>query len=151
MLEVKKIYKSFGENELLKKEVIKVITGKSTFSKEMLSELIEENNKKSEEFQKQKTELEIIKKQKEIEFEQMLKVKKMIPNWKEILKNASIEKKKMILASIIKKIVVYDEKIDIHLKINFEEFIKTAKKLDIDVKKNCFENVSNRGTSKFNT
>jgi len=113
----------------------------------MLSELIEENNKKSEEFQKQKTELEIIKKQKEIEFEQMLKVKKMIPNWKEILKNASIEKKKMILASIIKKIVVYDEKIDIHLKINFDEFIKTAKKLDVDVKKNCFENVSNRGTS----
>ena len=117
----------------------------------MLSELIEENNKKSEEFQKQKTELEIIKKQKEIEFEQMLKVKKMIPNWKDILKNASIEKKKMILASIIKKIVVYDEKIDIHLKINFDEFIKTAKKLDIDVKKKCFENVSNRGTSIFNS
>ena len=63
----------------------------------------------------------------------------MIPNWKEILKNASIEKKKMILASIIKKIVVYDEKIDIHLKINFEEFIKNAKKLDIDVKKNIIE------------
>ena len=117
----------------------------------MLSELIEENNKKSEEFQKQKTELEIIKKQKEIEFEQMLKVKKMIPNWKEILKNASIEKKKMILASIIKKIVVYDEKIDIHLKINFDEFIKTAKKLDIDVKKKCFENVSNRGACITNT
>ena len=37
-------------------------------------------------FEKQKTELEIIKKQKEIEFEQMLKVKKMIPNWKEIMK-----------------------------------------------------------------
>lgn len=143
----KNIKEADRENELLKKEVIKVITGKSTFSKEMLSELIEENNKKSEEFQKQKTELEIIKKQKEIEFEQMLKVKKMIPNWKEILKNASIEKKKMILASIIKKIVVYDEKIDIHLKINFEEFIKTAKKLDVDVKKNCFENVSDRGTS----
>ena len=143
----KNIKEANRENELLKKEVIKVITGKSTFSKEMLSELIEENNKKSEEFQKRKTELEIIKEQKEIEFEQMLKVKKMIPNWKEILKNTSIEKKKMILASIIKKIVVYDEKIDIHLKINFDEFIKTAKKLDIDVKKKCFENVSNRGTN----
>ena len=147
----KNIKEANRENELLKKEVIKVITGKSTFSKEMLSELIEDNNKKSEEFQKQKTELEIIKKQKEIEFEQMLKVKKMIPNWKEILKNASIEKKKMILASIIKKIVVYDEKIDIHLKINFDEFIKTAKKLDVDVKKNCFENVSNRGANFSNT
>ena len=147
----KNIKEADRENELLKKEVIKVITGKSTFSKEMLSELIEENNKKSEEFQKQKTELEIIKKQKEIEFEQMIKVKKMIPNWKEILKNASIEKKKMILASIIKKIVVYDEKIDIHLKINFDEFIKNAKKLDIDVKKKCFENVSNRGTYLTNT
>ena len=121
----------------------------------MLSELIEENNNKIEEFQKQKTELENLKKQKEIDFEQMMKVKNLIPNWKEVLINSSIEKKKMILSQIIKEIVVYDEKIDIHLKINFNEFLETAKNLDEKTKIQCtqksFENISSRGTCKFNT
>lgn len=120
------------KNELLKDEIIKVITGKSSFSKDLLSEVIEENNKKIEESKKQKSNLELLRKKKEIDFEQMIKVKKLIPKWKEVLQNASIEKKKMILSSIIKEIVVYDEKIDIKLRIGFNEFINTAKKMKID-------------------
>ena len=146
----KAIKETTNENDLLKKEIIKVIKGKSTFSKEMLSELIEENNKKIEEFQKQKAELENLKKQKEIDFEQMMKVKNLIPNWKEVLKASSIEKKKMILSQIIKEVVVYDDKIDVYLRINFKEFLETAKKLDEKTKIQCtqksFENMSNRGT-----
>ena len=151
----KSIKEKTRENDLLKKEIIKVITGKSAFSKQMLSELIEENNNKIEEFQKQKIELENLKKQKEIDFEQMMKVRNLIPNWKKVLMNSSIEKKKMILSQIIKEIVVYDEKIDIHLKINFNEFLETAKKLDEKTKIQCtqksFENISSRRTSKPNT
>ena len=138
------------KNELLKDEIIKVITGKSSFSKDLLSEVIEENNKKIEESKKQKSNLELLRKKKEIDFEQMIKVKKLIPKWKEVLQNASIEKKKMILSSIIKEIVVYDEKIDIKLRIGFNEFINTAKKLKIDSIKNenskFFENLCDSGT-----
>ena len=85
----------------------------------------------------------------------MLKVKSMIPDWKEILKNCSIEKKKMILSSIIKEIIVYDNKIDVHLRISFKEFLETAKKLDISKIKGMdskvFENMSNTRTSFFIT
>ena len=76
-------------------------------------------------------------------------------NWKEILKNATTEKKKMILSSIIKEVVVYDDKIDVYLRINFKEFLETAKKLDEKTKIQCtqksFENMSNRGASIYFT
>ena len=74
-----------------------------------------------------------------------------LKDWKEILKNCSIEKKKMILSSIIKEIIVYDNKIDVHLRISFKEFLETAKKLDISKIKGMdskvFENMSNTRTS----
>ena len=104
---------------------------------------------------KQKIELENIRKQKEINFEQMTKIKDMIPDWKAVLKNCSMEKKKMILSSIIKEIVVYDNKIDIHLRISFKEYIETAQKMDIDkfkkMNSNFFENICDMGTTKLNT
>ena len=51
----------------------------------------------------------------------MMNIKNMIPNWKEILKNATTEKKKMILSSIIKEVVVYDDKIENIKNITNEE------------------------------
>lgn len=143
-----------NKNELLKEEVINIITGKSTFSREMLSELMEENNQKIAQCQKQKDELEILKSKKEIEFEEMLQMKKMIPDWKEVLKNASTEEKKMILSTIIKQVVIYDEKIDIHLRISLKEFLETAGKLDTNDDKKWyskkFDIYSNRGTNQLN-
>lgn len=144
-----------NKNDLLKEEIIKVIKGESTFSRELISELMEENNQKIEEFQKQKVQLEKIKKQKEVNFEQMMKVKNMIPDWKEVLRNCSIERKKMILSAMIKKIVVYDNKIDIHLRISLKEFLETAGKLDTNDDKKWysknFDTYSNRGTNQSNS
>ena len=69
----------------------------------------------------------------------MMNIKNMIPNWKEILKNDTTEK--MILSSIIKDVVVYDDKIDIHLRINFKEFSETAKELDEKLRFNVLKKV----------
>lgn len=139
------------DNELLKKEIVKVIKGKSRFTEKMLTDEINETNKKIEDYQKRKLDLEALKRQKEIDFEQMMNIKNMIPNWREILKNATIDKKKMILSSIIKEVVVYDDKIDVYLRINFKEFLETAKKLNEKTKVQCtqkiFENMCDRGTS----
>ena len=150
-----KIKECTNKNDLLKDEIIKILSGKSTFTKELISELIEENKQKLEEYKKQKTQLEIIKQQKNVSFEQMVQIRNMIPDWKKVLKNSSTERKKIILSSIIKKIIVYDDKIDIELKISFSEFLNTAKKLDFkkvsEMYSNVFENMSNMGTSKFNT
>lgn len=141
------------DNELLKKEIIKVIKGKSRFTEEILTDEINENNKKIEDYEKRKADLETLKRQKEVDFEKMMNIKNMIPNWKEILKSATTEKKKMILSSIIKEVVVYDDKIDVYLRINFKEFIETAKKLDEKTKAQCtkknFENMGDSGTRIF--
>ena len=144
----KNIKKYVHENELYKEKIIK---GESTFTRELLTGVIEENNKKIEESKKQKNELESLKKRKEIDFEEMLKVKSLIPDWKKVLKSSSKERQKMILSSIIKEIIVYDDKIDIHLKIGFEEFVRTAEKVEVSNIKNYFENISNTRTAKFNT
>ena len=85
----------------------------------------------------------------------MIKVKSIIPKWKEVLKNANIGKKKMMLASIIKEIIVYDDRIDIKLRIGFNEFVDTARKLNINTIKNgdsfCFDNLCNSGTNNSNS
>lgn len=146
----KNIKKYVHENELYKEEIIKIIKGESTFTRELLTGVIEENNKKIEESKKQKNELESLKKRKEIDFEEMLKVKSLIPDWKKVLKSSSKERQKMILSSIIKEIIVYDDKIDIHLKIGFEEFVRTAEKVEVSNIKNYFENISNTRTTKLN-
>ena len=147
----KNIKECANNNDLLKKEIMKVITGKSTFSRELISELMAENKRKIEDFEKQKENLEKAKKQKEVNFEQMLKMKNMIPDWKEVLKNCSIERKKMILSAMIKKIVVYDNKIDIHLRISFNEFLRTAQKLVFDPDNKIDRNLCNTRTYFINT
>ena len=127
-----------------------VITGKSTLTRELISDLMEENKQKIEEFQKQKIRLEQLKKQKEVDFEQMLKMKSMIPDWKEVLKNCSIERKKMILSAMIKEIVVYDNKIDIYLRISFNEFLRTAQKLGSGKNSKFAKNLCNTRTNQLN-
>ena len=140
-----------NRNDLLKEEIMNVITGKSTLTRELISDLMEENKQKIEEFQKQKIRLEQLKKQKEVDFEQMLKMKSMIPDWKEVLKNCSIERKKMILSAMIKEIVVYDNKIDIHLRISFDEFLRTAQKLGSEKNSKFARNLCNTRTNQLNS
>ena len=135
------------KKELLKDEVMKVIAGNSSFSKEMLNNMIEENNQKIEECKKCKKELEELKEQKDIKFEQMLKVKNMIPDWKKVFENASIERKKMLLSTIIKKIVIYDNRIEVDVNISFNEFINSMSREKV----NSFESMCNRGTKVINT
>ena len=119
-----------NKNELFKEEIIRIIQGQSTFAREMITDLIEENKKKKQDLINQKLELEKIEKQKKVELEELLQLKKLIPNWKEEFKSSSEEKKKMMLSTMIDKIIVNDDDIEIKLKMNLGEFIENAKILD---------------------
>lgn len=146
----KKLKEYLKKNELLKEEIMKSILGKSSFSKDLLSEIMTENKQKVEEYTKLKKELEILSEQKNVEFEEMVKLKKLIPEWREVFEKATVEQKKMLLSSIIKEVIVYDEKIDVKLRISFNEFINMTKKLN-KKNMNCFENICNRGTGIIDT
>ena len=80
----------------------------------------------------------------------MIKFKQLIPDWKEVFKQASIEEKKMLLTAIIKEVIVYDERIDVKLKISFDDFFNAIKK-SRNENSFCFENLTSRGTIKVNS
>ncbi|MCL2313079.1 MAG: hypothetical protein FWC41_11475, partial [Firmicutes bacterium] len=144
--------------ESLKDEVVKSITGESDFSKELLAQIIEQHQEKISDLEKQKCSLEELHSKKQLEFEQLTELKKMIPNWKEEFVISSTEQKKMILSSIIEKVTVYHDKIEVKLKMSINEFLKTAEKVTIqmeDTSKKCtqkdFRNISNRRTGILNS
>ena len=153
--ELDKEIKSYSNKlESLKDEVVKSITGESDFSKELLAQIIEQHQEKISDLEKQKCSLEELHSKKQLEFEQLTELKKMIPNWKEEFVISSTEQKKMILSSIIEKVTVYHDKIEVKLKMSINEFLKTAEKVTIqmeDTSKKCtqkdFRNISNRRTS----
>lgn len=153
----RKIKECSNKNELLKDEIIRIIQGKSSFTREMITDLIEENKNKKQELIKQKIELEKLEKQKRVKFEELTKVKKLIPNWKQEFKESSEEKKKMMLATIIDKIVVNDDDIEIQLKMNLGEFIGNTKLIENEEDKTSlknsnknFKNLCDSGTNFFN-
>lgn len=154
----RKIKECSNKNDLLKDEIIKIIQGQSSFSREMLTDLMEENKKRKQDLISEKTELEKIRNQKQVEFEELMQVRKLIPNWKEEFKNSSEEKKKMMLSTIIEQIVVNDNDIEIKLKMNLGEFIQSSKILEekessLSLKKeqNNFKNLRDGGTSNIIT
>ena len=126
----RKIKECSNKNELLKDEIIKIIQGKSSFSREVLTDLIEENKNKKQELIGKKMELEKVKKQKQLKLEKLMNGKELIPDWKEEFKKSSEEKKKMMLSTMIGKIIVNDEAIEIQLKISLEEFVGNSRLFD---------------------
>ena len=109
----------------LKQEVVKSLSGKSNFTPELLNELLEEKNNELKQVQLRKSDLETILIRKDIEQKDILKVKNMIPNWKEEFENADVEMKKMLLTEFIKEIRIYNDKIEIDFLFEINDYIKT--------------------------
>lgn len=108
----------------LKEEVVKSLSGKSNFSAELLNELLDEKKQELEQVLARKNNLETILIRKDIEQKDILKVKNMIPNWKEEFENADVEMKKMLLTEFIKEIRVYNDKIEIDFLFEINDYIK---------------------------
>lgn len=109
----------------LKQEVVKSLSGKSNFTPELLNELLEEKNNELKQVQLRKSDLETILIRKDIEQKDILKVKNMIPNWKEEFENAEVEMKKMLLTEFIKEIRIYNDKTEIDFLFEINDYIKT--------------------------
>lgn len=130
--DLKKCEEKICENnhilEKLKAEVIKTLTGSSSYSSELLNELIETKNKENEELHIEKNRLETIISKKSLNDKDIIEFKNMIPVWKEEFEKADYEVKKMLLSEIIKEIRVYNEKIEIDLRIEINSYIHEIQK-----------------------
>ncbi len=122
-LEIKEIEKKKNEIVKIKEEVVKALMGESSFSKEMLSEMIQEKTKELEILNENKNKLEDKINRKKIKQKDIKLLNKTIPNWKEEFKLACVEEKKMLINQIIKDVEVFENEIKIKMKIDFEDFL----------------------------
>lgn len=116
------------ELDTLRKEIAKSILGKSAFKPDLLNAAIEE---KALELVSYKQRMGIISstlEKKRIECEDIIKLREMIPVWREEFEKAPNEIKKVLLSLIIDRVTVYPDRIDIKLKMEIGDFIRNAEK-----------------------
>ncbi|MGN0492926.1 MAG: recombinase family protein [Acutalibacteraceae bacterium] len=117
----KEYNKALQKLSLLKAEVIKCLQGESTFSKDILSELITDSEENCNELAKVRENIEAELKQSEKLQAELCRSYDEIISWADLYDGASIEAKKMIVNSMIKRIDVFR---DYKLKIEFNFDIK---------------------------
>lgn len=117
--------KANKEYESLKGEVLKALQGSSAFPAEVLTELLEESRQRA-----LKTHEQIQEIQQELD-EGAAKISEMeaelerIISWSEIFDKSSMEVKKMICGSLLKRVTVYrDYQVEVEFSITLEQFLK---------------------------
>lgn len=112
-----------SELSALKKEVMDVIMGKSSFNRDMLNSMIQD---KENEILEVQSKLENVKQEiesKKLERVEVEALQTCIPKWRKVFEQASIEKKKMMLSTIIDCIHVHRDGIEIKFKLRIGQFI----------------------------
>lgn len=108
---------------ILTDEVPKAIIGESSFDPGLLSTLINQKNQEISELKAQLEEAEKVLSAKKVELDEIRAVQSYIPIWRDVFNNATLERKKMMLSSIIEGIIVKRDKIEVRLKLHIQEFI----------------------------
>lgn len=117
-----------ANNQLLKlnEEVIKSVMGESAFKPEILNNLIEKKEVEIGELKVLVVEAKQELDSKKVELHEVEELKANIPIWRKVFENASTEKKKMMLATVIERVVVYKDNVEITFKININQFVKNG-------------------------
>lgn len=139
--ELERCKKEFEEIEanitILKDEVVKTLTGESSFSAELLNELISEKEEKRLELISLKNEIESKIGQKKLKDEELLKIKNRIPVWKDEFERADIDIKKMLLSEIIKSIRIFNDRYEIDFRLQLNDYMRENTILDNNNKLKC--------------
>jgi hypothetical protein len=115
--------KAAAELDMLKAEVIKVLRGESSFTKELLASLITEAEAKCAELQKLFGDAQAAYDEGQSMLEALNAQYDDVISWAEMYDTASSEAKKMIVNCLIKRVEVYrDYKLHIDFNIDFEQF-----------------------------
>ena len=108
---------------LLKSEVVKAIRGESSFSTEMLSELIAEAENECARLREQCDDAKREVKDTENLLRQLTDNFDELISWADLYEEATLEKKKMVVNALINRIEVFREyKVKIDFNFDFEQF-----------------------------
>ena len=113
-----------NQMKALKSEVLKAITGESTFDTDLLKEMLEENKRSQAETEQIIMACQDEVKREEDRIAQMATQYESIRDWAEQFDRAEPDTQKMILARLIEKITVdRDYNIEIHFFVTLEDFL----------------------------
>lgn len=112
-----------AELTTLNAEVPKSLMGTSAFKPELLGSLISQREVEVEAIGKNIKALESKINAKQVEMNDLELLKKHVPVWKDVFISASHDKKKMMVHTIIDKIIVYREKLEIQVKLHIDQFV----------------------------
>lgn len=117
--------KANKEYESLKGEVIKAVQGKSSFSQDLLSDLVNAAREKVISTSHKITELSAKIERGDTRVKEMQEELDRLLTWSEIFDQSDMEVKKMIAGYIIKRITILSNyQLDIELNFNVEQFLK---------------------------
>lgn len=122
-LQIKEIEKKKNEIAKLKEEVVKALMGESSFSKNMISEMLQTKTKELELLKQHRAKIEDKISRQKMEQKDTELLNQTIPNWKEEFELACVEEKKMLISQIVKYVEVFENEIKVKVKIDFEKFL----------------------------
>jgi hypothetical protein len=115
--------KAAAELDMLKAEIIQVLRGESTFSKELLSGMVSEAEAKAAALQKQLTTAQTAYNEGQAVLNALNAQYDDIISWADMYDQANLEAKKMIVNCLIKRVeVCRDYKLHIDFNIDLEQF-----------------------------
>ena len=117
----KLIQKKTLAQENANKELELFMMGESDFTKEQLVTLMNKLSKELMELQKKRKELEEALNESEYTLNDIVSFKERFKDWGDIYQASDLDTKKMMIASVIKEVVLYVDKIVIHFKIGIQE------------------------------
>ncbi|WP_177217918.1 recombinase family protein [Paenibacillus algorifonticola] len=121
-----------SELEALTAEVTKSIMGQSSFKPDLLNALMDQKNNELNELTLSIAKIEDKLLAKKIETSEMELLRKTIPSWKEVFDSAPLEKKKMLLAAMIDRVIVKKGDIDITVKLHITQFCNSINGSETD-------------------
>lgn len=114
------------ELESLKQEVVKAIAGKSSFDPAMLNGLLAEKGAVIARLEESLAAALLLLEHKKLEQRDLIELQTMIPVWREEFDKAAMDVKKVLLSKIIKEIVVHNDRVEIKLNMQIENFLAIA-------------------------
>ncbi|MBD5451792.1 MAG: recombinase family protein [Lachnospiraceae bacterium] len=118
----KEIDKKTKDIKTLEDALPNAFRGESGITVERLSRMIDEKEKELAELAQDKVRLQEQIEQTNVTYDDFAKFIDIAPNWKQVFKEADVPTKRMLLASLIERIDVKDEDINIKFRIRLEDF-----------------------------
>ncbi|MDY5101578.1 MAG: recombinase family protein, partial [Agathobacter sp.] len=106
----------------LEDKLPEAIRGEFAFSVDKLSSLIQEKETRRKELEITKRRLKAQLDEVSLKSEDMKQFIELIPNWRELFEESDVQTKRMLLSTLINKIIVKDDEINIKFKIRLDEY-----------------------------